>query len=54
MTGATARRELREARKKGFCGFCFAKGPAGYVLTHKSDCKAVMHAGSRRRRTVKS
>lgn len=45
MTGATARRELREARKKGFCGFCLVKGTPGVVMTHKRDCKAIIHAG---------
>ena len=49
MNQSTARKELREARRKGFCGFCFATGPAGYVLTHKSNCKILSHAGYRSR-----
>ena len=50
MNRATARRELREARAKGFCEYCFAKGPRGFLLDHQADCKIVSQAGVRRRR----
>lgn len=47
MTGATARAELREARTKGFCPYCLARGD-GATLTHQPDCKIVRDAGARR------
>lgn len=50
MNIAVARRELRDARVKGFCGFCFARGEPGRVLAHAPGCKGVRDACLPRKR----
>jgi hypothetical protein len=51
VTGETARRELREARAKGSCGWCGATAAPGKLVStaHNRPCKIVTDAGIRRR-----
>jgi hypothetical protein len=47
-----ARRELAEARVKGFCGWCDATAEPGKLFStrHRPGCKAANDAGIKRRR----